>query len=65
MIVCSCNAIRETDIRRAARLGAPCPRSAYARLGFEPDCEGCFDHAAEIIDEERSKIALSAERAAA
>ena len=65
MIICSCNAITETDIRKAARLGAACPRAAYERLGFEPDCEGCFDHASEIIEEELSNIAASSVRAAA
>jgi bacterioferritin-associated ferredoxin len=56
MIVCSCNLIRETEIRTAARCGAPCARSAYARLGVEPECCGCLDHAAEIIEEERAKL---------
>jgi bacterioferritin-associated ferredoxin len=56
MIVCSCNLIRETDIRAAARFGARCPRTAYARLGAEPECCGCLDHAAEIIDEECAQL---------
>lgn len=56
MIVCSCNLIREADIRRAARCGAACPRTAYAKLGFEPECCGCLDHAEDIIRDERSKL---------
>jgi len=65
MIVCSCNLIREREIREAARSGAPCPRTAYANLGFEPECCGCLDYAAEIIAEERSKLLGSARQAAA
>ena len=64
MIVCSCNVIRDTDIRRAARSGAACPRSAYARLGFEPECCGCLDHAADIIDHERASMVKPSEQAA-
>lgn len=64
MIVCSCNAIREDDLRKAARCGAPCPISAYAHLGCEPECCSCLDHAAEIVDDERAKL-LSVTRQAA
>jgi bacterioferritin-associated ferredoxin len=56
MIVCSCNLIRDTEIRHAARCGASCPRSAYAALGFEPQCCGCFDHAEDIIRDEHSRL---------
>jgi len=59
MIVCSCNLIREADIRKAARTGAPCPRAAYASLGFEPECGGCLDHAEVIIKDERSRLLSS------
>jgi bacterioferritin-associated ferredoxin len=56
MIVCSCNAICEDRIRAAARCGAPCPRSAYANLGFAPQCGTCLPYAAEIIEEERTQL---------
>jgi bacterioferritin-associated ferredoxin len=53
MIVCVCNALTEDEVREAARAGATCPYSAYARLGCEPQCGCCLDYAQEIIDEER------------
>jgi len=65
MIVCSCNLIREREIRDAARCGAPCPRTAYANLGFEPECCGCLDLAEQIIEEERTKLLGTVRRAAA
>ena len=54
MIVCVCNAIRETDVREAARRGAKCPRSAYASLGRRPNCGQCFSFAREIISAEQA-----------
>ena len=56
MIVCICNCIREDEIRRAARAGAPNPVAAYAHLGHEPQCGSCLCHAQEIIDDERATL---------
>jgi len=56
MIVCSCNAIREDDIRQAARRGASCAESAYRALGCEFECGGCAHYAQEIVDEEHHKV---------
>jgi bacterioferritin-associated ferredoxin len=56
MIVCICNAITEDEVRKAARAGAPCPKSAYANLGCEPQCGTCMCFAQEIIDEERADL---------
>ena len=56
MIVCVCNAISEDQVRNAARCGAPCPRTAYASLGREPQCCTCLPYAQEIIDEVRSEM---------
>ena len=53
MIVCVCNAIREDEVRAAARKGATCPLEAYKSLGFEPQCGCCLGCAQDIIDEER------------
>ncbi|HEX8582868.1 MAG TPA: (2Fe-2S)-binding protein [Allosphingosinicella sp.] len=53
MIVCVCNAIRECDVRKAARDGASCPASAYRGLGRKPRCGQCFSFAREIIAAER------------
>lgn len=52
MILCVCNALTEDEVRAAAREGAPCPHSAFAALGFEPQCGTCLCHAQEIIDDE-------------
>jgi bacterioferritin-associated ferredoxin len=49
MIVCVCNALRESDVRRAARDGAACPTSAYRCFGAKPRCGQCFPFAREVI----------------
>ena len=54
MIVCVCNAIREDELRAAARDGAACPVSAYASLDCEPLCGCCLDYAQEVIDDEHA-----------
>jgi bacterioferritin-associated ferredoxin len=54
MIVCVCNAIRESDVRLAAREGATCPTSTYARFNRRPRCGQCFPFAREIIAAERN-----------
>ena len=55
MIVCVCNCLTESDVRKAARAGAQTPEKAYACLGCEPQCGCCLDYAQDIIDEERGK----------
>lgn len=54
MIVCICNAIREADVRKAARDGASCPASAYRLYGRKPRCGQCVSFAREIIASERA-----------
>ena len=54
MIVCVCNAIREDELRAAAREGATCPIKAFALLDCEPQCGCCLDYAQEVIDNERA-----------
>ncbi len=54
MVVCVCNAIREKDVRAAARAGASTPCEAYARVGRRPRCGQCFPFAREIIRNERA-----------
>ncbi|CAA9543030.1 MAG: hypothetical protein AVDCRST_MAG23-2261 [uncultured Sphingosinicella sp.] len=54
MIVCICNAIRENDVRAAARHGASCPSSAYRACGKKARCGQCFSFAREIIAAERA-----------
>jgi bacterioferritin-associated ferredoxin len=55
VIVCSCNVIREDEIREAARKGSRTPEDAYATMGCEPVCCCCLDYAQELIDEEGAK----------
>jgi bacterioferritin-associated ferredoxin len=55
MIVCICNAITEHELREVAGRDARTPETAYARLGWEPQCGCCLDYAQEIIDEELGK----------
>ncbi|HYI64825.1 MAG TPA: (2Fe-2S)-binding protein [Allosphingosinicella sp.] len=52
MIVCVCNAIRESEVRQAARAGASCPTAAYKSRGCKPRCGQCFSFAREIIASE-------------
>jgi bacterioferritin-associated ferredoxin len=49
MIVCVCNAIREKDLREAARCGRERPSDVYARLGRKPKCGQCLPFAQDII----------------
>ena len=52
MVVCICNAIRESDVREAVRQGATCPRSAYAAMGRRPRCGQCIPFAREVVESE-------------
>ena len=54
MIVCVCNAIREKDVREAARDGAGSPCDAYARFGRRAKCGQCTSFARSIIEAERA-----------
>jgi bacterioferritin-associated ferredoxin len=54
MVVCVCNAIRESQVREAVRQGANDPCSAYETLGCRPRCGKCLPFARELIAEERS-----------
>ena len=53
MIVCSCNVLRERDIRAAARRGCPDADTAYRSLGCRFQCFNCEDQAEEIVEQER------------
>ncbi len=54
MIVCSCNVIRDCDIRAAARRGCADAETAYRSMGCEFECGGCRDLAEDIVREERT-----------
>ena len=53
MIVCICNRITESEVRKAARDGATTPEKAYACHGCDVQCGCCLDYAQEVIDKER------------
>ncbi|MCB2052553.1 MAG: (2Fe-2S)-binding protein [Novosphingobium sp.] len=63
MYTCICNAIRECDLRQAARQHCGDAESLYGKLGKRPNCGQCLDEANELIAEERA--ALRAPMAAA
>ncbi len=52
MIICSCNGLRENDLRDAARRGAPNAKRAYAALGCKPQCGQCWSFAHKLVREE-------------
>lgn len=53
MYVCICNAIRECELRQAARTCSGDAQALYTRLGRPPQCGQCVDEAEDIIEEER------------
>ena len=55
MIVCVCNRITESEVRKAARCGATTAEAAYDCHGCGVQCGCCLDYAQEIIDEEGAK----------
>ena len=55
MYVCICNAIREKDLRAAARACAGPAETLYAALGKTPQCRQCLDEAAEVVADARSQ----------
>jgi bacterioferritin-associated ferredoxin len=54
MYICICNAIRETDLRKAALTCNGDAEATYATLGKRPNCGQCLEEAQEIIDAERA-----------
>ena len=56
MIVCSCNALRESQIREVARQGVRCERKAYLRLGCRPQCGQCLSFARMLVLDEAARI---------
>ena len=53
MYVCVCNAIRDSELRHAARNEQGDVEAVYATLGCEVQCGMCLDEAAEMIVDER------------
>lgn len=56
MYVCVCNAIRDCELRKAARAHRGDVDAVYAALGKVPQCGQCLDEATDIIIEERQKV---------
>lgn len=54
MVVCVCNAIRESQVRAAAREGAESACQAYRSLGCQAKCGQCVPFARSIINQERA-----------
>ena len=57
MYTCICNAIKEDDLRKAARQHRGGAESVYAKLGKRPNCGQCLVEAEDIITEERDAMA--------
>lgn len=53
MFVCICNAIRESDLRGAARACGGDAQRVYAAMGKNPQCCQCLDDANDILQEVR------------
>lgn len=56
MYTCVCNAIRECELRKAARQHRGGAESVYAKLGKRPNCGHCLEEAEELIAEEREAL---------
>lgn len=64
MIICSCNVIRDCDIRAAAMRGCKDAEAAYASMGCDFECGGCRDLADEIVENMRRAPVSEVRRAA-
>lgn len=56
MYICICNAIRENDLRAAARCHGGSAEALYCRMGKTPQCRQCLDEAEDIVAEERGLV---------
>jgi bacterioferritin-associated ferredoxin len=67
MYVCICNAIRECELRKAARVSRGDAETVYASLGRPPQCRQCIEDAEDIVADERLSahlpVPMGAERA--
>jgi bacterioferritin-associated ferredoxin len=59
MVVCVCNAIREKDVREAARNGAQSARCVFRAAGCRPKCAQCVNFAQAIISSEQQALAAA------
>jgi len=56
MYICICNAIRECELRDAARKCGGDAEDAYAKLGKTPNCGQCLKDADRIVEEELCEL---------
>ena len=57
MVVCICNAIREKEVREAARSGARSARCMFRQVGRKPKCGQCLSFADSIVVSEHAAVA--------
>jgi bacterioferritin-associated ferredoxin len=56
MYICICNAIREKDLRNAARCHAGDAETLYEQLGHIPRCCQCLHDADVLVASERAGV---------
>lgn len=61
MYVCICNALTDSEIAEATRLGARTVKDAYAALGVEINCGQCACMAEDIIKQNETCMMQAAE----
>lgn len=54
MYICVCNAIRESELRRAARHVSGDAEAVYSSMGKRPNCGQCLAEVDDILFEERA-----------
>ncbi|MGF7154655.1 (2Fe-2S)-binding protein [Novosphingobium gossypii] len=64
MYVCICNAIRETELRCAARRCRGNAEAIYGAIGRPPQCRQCLDEAEDIIADEHASAGMGISAAA-
>ena len=60
MYICICNAIKETELREAARCHAGNAEDLYRKLGREPMCYQCIDEAESVVEDARAAAKVPA-----
>ncbi len=55
MFVCICNAIRESELRQAAREHSCDAEAIYELMGKPPQCGMCLGEAQAVLDEAREQ----------
>jgi bacterioferritin-associated ferredoxin len=55
MYICVCNAIRESELRRAAHQADGGAEEVYAALGARPQCGSCLEEAEDLLQEARQQ----------